>query len=87
MLAAGFFVARGAATGPKSETSIALTAGAARGAGARHELLGRAWLARWERSHARFPADLAASDEAVFCGRIREHVQFAGSGVGTGEVP
>ena len=76
LLAAGFFVAQGVATGPKSDTSIAMTLAATRGYGRRHKLLGQEWLLRWERSHARYPADLADQVKGEFDMRIRGHVQF-----------
>ena len=78
MLAAGFFVAKGAATGPKTDTSIALSAAAASGYGARYPLLGGEWLLRWERSHARYPWDLEDHARADFDQRIRGHAQFSG---------
>lgn len=73
MLAAGFHVARGRSTGDKTETTIALTAGAAR---ADHELLGADWLAKWHRSTARFPADLPAHEHSAWEDVIRRHDQF-----------
>lgn len=63
LLAAGFQVARGASTGPKNDTTIALTGKARPGA----DLLGTEWLERWKRSDARRPE----LDEA-----IRAHEQF-----------
>src|SRR5690606_7571124 len=51
LLAAGFHVAKGAPTGPKAETTIALTGEISTG----RELLGAEWLSRWERSDARLP--------------------------------
>lgn len=48
LLAAGFFVAQGVPTGPKEETTIALTEPSTEFA-----MLGREWLARWGRSDAR----------------------------------
>jgi len=54
MLAAGFYVAKGRATGPKAETTIGLSPTAATAAHA-HELLGAEWLAKWRRSDAQAP--------------------------------
>ena len=54
MLAAGFYVAKGRATGPKAETTIGLSPGAAATAHG-HELLGLEWLARWRRSETQVP--------------------------------
>ena len=70
MLAAGFHVARGVASGPKPETTIALTRPLAP-----HALLGRDWLAKRARSAAAIPADIA--DPAAFERAIHGHAQFA----------
>jgi queuine tRNA-ribosyltransferase len=71
LLAAGFAVARGVPSGPKEETTIALT-GDATG----YALLGADWLTRRSRSSARFapdvPADLHSELEQV----IARHAQF-----------
>jgi queuine tRNA-ribosyltransferase len=62
MLAAGFFVGRGPATGPKSETTIAFTHPEDAAPG---QLLGPDWLDRWRRSSARWPPEVdAAGDDA-----------------------
>ncbi len=77
LLAAGFFVAEGVATGPKASTTVAFTqmAGAvAHPAGAR--LLGAEWLARWGRSDAQYPAGLAGEAKTAFAARIQGHPQF-----------
>jgi len=80
LLAAGFYVARGRNAGEKLETSIALTAGALqRGLAGRRELLGRDWLAKWERSAAKFPGDIAPNERPAFEKIIREHEQFRNS--------
>jgi queuine tRNA-ribosyltransferase len=73
LLAAGFHVARGCATGDKLETTIALTADAVQ---PDHELLGEEWLAKWRRSSARFPADLPAHEHPEWEGVIGRHPQF-----------
>jgi queuine tRNA-ribosyltransferase len=74
MLAAGFYVAKGRATGPKGETTIGLSAHAAAGVHGR-ELLGREWLTKWGRSDAQAPFGSTATDgswrEAVL-----SHPQF-----------
>lgn len=74
MLAAGFFVAHGQSTGPKSETTVAMTS-----KGHQQEpewpLLGEAWLSRWQRSDARAPFGQNPADgtwETV----ILNHPQF-----------
>ncbi len=73
LLAAGFYVARGRSMGAKDETTIALTPAAPRDG---REILGAAWLARWERSQAKFPAELQESERAAFAQTIRGHPQF-----------
>ena len=73
MLAAGFFVAKGRATGPKQETTIALSPLAAGRNG--HELLGPDWLARWERSDAQAPLGVTDGDD-TWRSAVREHPQF-----------
>ena len=73
MLAAGFFVAKGRATGPKQETTIGLSPLAA--AHTSHELLGAEWLARWERSDAQAPLGVRDGDDA-WRTAVREHPQF-----------
>lgn len=55
LLAAGFMVARGCATGLKSETTLALTPAAARAGGRGLRWLDRSWLERWDRSTAKAP--------------------------------
>ena len=76
LLAAGFYVASGCPTGVKAETTIALTPSAA--AQTRHTLLGKAWLAKWSRSHAQYPAGMAEEDRPAFARKIQEHPQFSG---------
>jgi queuine tRNA-ribosyltransferase len=61
MLAAGFYVAKGRATGPKPETTIALSPPAAC-APHPHELLGADWLSKWQRSDAQAPFGSAEQD-------------------------
>lgn len=73
MLAAGFFVAKGRATGPKQETTIGLSPLAA--ATTSHELLGADWLARWERSDAQAPLGVSDGDQ-TWRAAVREHPQF-----------
>jgi queuine tRNA-ribosyltransferase len=75
LLAAGFFVARGRATGPKLETTIALSPLAANSAHA-HELLGAEWLGKWARSDARVPMGVEAAD-SLWHAAITGHAQFA----------
>ncbi len=77
LLAAGFHVARGRGTGDKVETTIALTPEASRSP-CRHELLGAEWLARWQRSGAKYPADVSADQQSAFEQTILRHPQFQG---------
>jgi queuine tRNA-ribosyltransferase len=67
LLAAGWHVARGASTGPKSETTIAANRG-----GAKREWLDHEWLAKWGRSGARTPEVAAELDSS-----IAAHPQFS----------
>jgi len=79
-LAAGFFVARGRNAGDKTETTIALTPAALDSPGKpKRDLLSRAWLAKWERSAAKFPADIAPNERSAFEEIIRGHEQFRNS--------
>jgi queuine tRNA-ribosyltransferase len=75
MLAAGFYVAKGRATGPKAETTIGLTPRAAAAVHG-HELLGGEWLARWRRSDAQMP--MGADPQTDWRAAIEGHPQFAG---------
>lgn len=73
MLSAGFWIARGRNAGEKAETTIALTPAAV---AAHHTPLGAEWLAKWERSAAKIPADLPPEEREAFERSIREHPQF-----------
>jgi queuine tRNA-ribosyltransferase len=74
MLAAGFYVAKGRATGPKVETTIGLSRLAA-DAQHQRELLGHAWLDKWRRSDAQAPFGTAAEDSS-WREAVSEHPQF-----------
>lgn len=76
LLAAGFYVARGRNAGDKEETTIAFTP-AACGSVPRTDFLSSAWLRKWNRSGAKFPAELSAADFGSFERIILEHEQFA----------
>jgi len=77
LLAAGFFVAQGIGTGPKSDTTIAFaTAQGVQDHPASPSLLGANWLTRWRRSHAKFPPALSNEDQAHFEKLIETHRQF-----------
>jgi queuine tRNA-ribosyltransferase len=86
MLGAGFLVATGRATDDKPESTIAFTPSALEhGKACRHDLLGADWLARWERSGARYPSDLPEGDRGAFEGTILRHEQFRGLRLGVDE--
>lgn len=75
LLHAGFFVAAGRPTGPKSETTIALTAAAL--TTTEHALLDARWLDKWKRSGARVPSGWSQVAQASFEATILGHPQFA----------
>ena len=75
LLAAGFYVAKGCGTGPKAETTIALSSARARDAHHR-ELLGEEWLAKWRRSDAQAPPGVSAQDADTWRTAVVEHPQF-----------
>ena len=80
LLAAGFFVARGRNAGDKAETTIALTPAELRSPRKqKRDLLSRDWLAKWERSAAKFPGDIAPNERSAFEKIIRGHQQFRNS--------
>jgi len=79
LLKAGFFVAEGVGSGPKSDTTIAFT----RARGVEDHplspgLLGQEWLMRWRRSDAKFPIGLSNEQKARFEKLIETHPQFSG---------
>ncbi len=74
MLAAGFYVAKGCATGPKSETTIGLSRCAAVKNHGR-ELLGCEWLSRWLRSDAQAPLGSSGEDNS-WHEAVMTHPQF-----------
>ena len=76
LLAAGFHVARGVASGPKAETTIALRPGPGADL-SMHPLLGRSWLDRRARSTARFGPDIAPELHPELERAILAHPQFA----------
>jgi queuine tRNA-ribosyltransferase len=77
MLAAGFYVARGRSMGAKEQTTIALTPAAYRARWLdRAEVLSGEWLARWNRSGAKFPSGLPVEAHGQFEISIRQHAQF-----------
>jgi queuine tRNA-ribosyltransferase len=76
LLAAGFCVARGASTGDKEETTLAGTPAARRLYADSRAWLAADWLVRWNRSGAKFPADLPLEQQPSFEKLILEHEQF-----------
>jgi queuine tRNA-ribosyltransferase len=77
LLGAGFVVARGAPTGRKPETTLAMTPTAAVHAVARGRVvLGPEWLDRWRRSHTRFPSDVPTTGHLALGERIAGLPQF-----------
>jgi len=73
LLAAGFFVAPGFSSGPKSETTAAFT----RLPGKDVLLLSAEWLDRWTRSQAKFPESLPSESRPTFEAKILSHPQFS----------
>ncbi|MGE0399445.1 MAG: tRNA guanosine(34) transglycosylase Tgt [Kofleriaceae bacterium] len=88
LLLAGFYVARGAPSGPKESTTIAFVFGPSvdRDAAvsieashpfAKHRLLDTAWLERRARSSAKFASDVPVEQHADLERRLLAHPQFA----------
>ena len=78
LLSAGFFVAQGIGTGPKSETTIAFNRGeSAAQHPLRPPLLDETWLARWRRSAVKHPAGLTTQEQSEFCRLIEGQPQFS----------
>src|SRR2546421_12762157 len=73
LLAAGFFVGRGRNAGEKIETTIALTPAARRLSAGQRDLLQADWLAKWNRSTAKFPTDIAQEERLAFEEIILNH--------------
>lgn len=72
LLAAGFFVGAGVGTGPKKDTTIAW-----KDDRALHVPLDPAWLARWQRSSAKFPGGIAPEQHDTVARDIQNHKQFS----------
>ncbi len=77
LLAAGFYVGRGAGTGPKSETTAAFSMPEA--CPPWIELLDREWLGRFERSSSKHGADCSDDEKSEIERRVLEHPQFDNS--------
>ncbi len=75
LLAAGFLVARGIGSGPKSETTIALTSCVTDSS---FELLPSSWMDRWSRSSAQYPVGLSVVEQLAFKEKLDSHFQFHG---------
>ena len=75
LLAVGFTVGYGPATGPKGTTTVAFN-GASLAQKLGTSLLGEEWLKRWEKSDAKVARTLSKSDELEFEEKIRGHAQF-----------
>jgi queuine tRNA-ribosyltransferase len=77
LLTAGFFVAAGVGTGPKSDTTIAFTSTTRAGGHPQSpRLLDQDWLARWRRSGSKFPPTLAVEEKLHLERLIETHQQF-----------
>jgi queuine tRNA-ribosyltransferase len=77
MLGAGFVIARGAPTGRRPETTLAMTPAAALHADTRgRTILGPEWLEQWRRSDAKFPSDVPSTGRAALRERIEGAAQF-----------
>jgi queuine tRNA-ribosyltransferase len=77
MLGAGLGVARGRNAGDKEETTIAFT-DLEKARHRQRDILGSDWLAKWNRSAAKFPKDLPEDSRATFEESLRALPQFAG---------
>ena len=77
LLAAGFFVAKGRSAGRQEETTIALTPAVLGSPFSRsYELLAAEWVGRWNRSRAKFPAEISLDQRSAFEEQILRHEQF-----------
>lgn len=76
LLASGFYVATGGRTGNKQETTIAVTPAMLSEPNFDRLLLRGAWLRTWQRSTARYPADLSESERHRFDAAILGHPQL-----------
>jgi queuine tRNA-ribosyltransferase len=74
LLSAGFFVGYGVGTGPKTETTIAFNSLDAVAEGV--VLLGREWLAKWERSTAKTSKNASEEEREEIERKVRTHRQF-----------
>lgn len=75
LLAAGFYVGKGAGTGPKSETTAAFSVKEA--CPPWIELLDRDWLGRFERSSSKYGSYCSDDEKSEIERRVLEHPQFS----------
>lgn len=75
LLNAGFFVGVGKGSGPKAETTVAMTPPYPR-AQSPFAVIGKEWLTRWEKSSAKYPDELDDNQKKSFEEKIRKHPQF-----------
>jgi len=75
LLLSGFYIAAGRPTGPKKETTIALTP-SAREIYPEISLLDSAWLSRWQRSDAKLPPGSSGLSLESIAQKITQHPQF-----------
>lgn len=75
LLYAGFWVAKGVGSGPKSETTIAYTR-SPESISEKSQLLDSDWLSRRLRSDARYPQNFNTEEKALWEERIISHPQF-----------
>ncbi len=76
LLAAGFAVAKGLGTGPKQETTIALTPKLAKKNSFGRQFLDGQWLDRWQRSDKPYPFDVREDQDLLIRQKIQSHPQF-----------
>jgi queuine tRNA-ribosyltransferase len=74
LLAAGFFVGKGPATGPKADTTSAYTLIDL--APHRQTLLGADWLDRWQRSDGKFREQASGEERELIERLVTKHPQF-----------
>lgn len=71
ILAGGFFVGQGLASGPKEQTTVAAT-----NLNDLEHPLDAEWFSRWEKSHVQTPTDLSTQEAEDLRQWVRSHVQF-----------
>jgi len=77
MLAAGFNVAKGLASGPRCDTTIAMSPRMSEKNPFQRILLNDDWLGRWQRSDRRYPLDIERASFQEFDRLILDHPQFS----------